>query len=256
MDSQTQSAGEEAAYGTAGYMQSPGAAGAPQKGPKDPSQGILVVAIIILVVIVVAVYAFYNSGPGGGGGVDPPNPCTSLKMPGLAPGVACSRGAAGRYAVLSATSPLASGLVVPGATPSSTYTASADACVDESACQAYCSGDRTCSSYTYDMSKVPTKACTSAVDCGDPLAFSCRAWCPGGDGDTCLAGKCSQTGGACSGICSQSSCPVAGSVCTTYSGALPSEIRLDSSMSYTTAGIPATLLPLAGESFTAHGGCL
>ena len=250
MDSQSSFASQAPAYGTADFTQ---AQDASKKKPKNQSQEILFVAIIVLVLIVVAVYAMYGGSTSGGGGGNTTNPCTSPMMPGLAAGLACSRGAAGQYAALSSTTPGTAGVgALTGATANKSYTASASSCVDESACQAYCSGDPSCSSYTYNMSAVPSKTCSTVADCGDPNTYSCQAWCPGGADDKCLAGKCSKSGGPCTGNCTLNACPMTGSVCTTYSGALPAQVVQDSATSYTTAGIPATLLPPAKGSFTSR----
>lgn len=228
--------------------------GDPAQGPiaatpsETQSQKLLLVTITVLILIAVAVYAIYGgAGAGGGAGSDyADDPCASAKMPAQAPGITCGRGAAGRYAVLTSTTPGATGVAPPtGAVASKTYAATAASCVDESACQGYCSGDPACIMYTYNMGAVPSKACTAAADCGDPDAYTCQAWCRGGPDDKCLAGKCSKTGGPCAGTCTLNACPMAGSVCTTYTGTLPATVAASRATPYTTAGIPATLLPLA-----------
>lgn len=173
-----------------------GTEGARARASKNTT--LLVTVIVVLVIIAVAIYALFGErAGGGGGGGHPSDPCRSLQMPALAPGLECISGDAGQYAWLTAEDAGASGVAPPPhMSRAKQWVASDSSCVTESYCQGQCLGDPSCKFYTYDSSKlVPTK-----------------------------------------------NCPVTGSVCTTYAGALPAKIAAGK-VPAVTGGIPAAYLP-------------
>ena len=114
---------------------------------------LLLAVIAFLIVTVIVVYVANAAERHGGGGGGPTNPCASLKMPSLGPGVVCARGAGGAFAWLTSGTPASSGVGTPaGLTLQHQYTASDADCVTESACQGHCFDDH-CSFYSYDSSK-------------------------------------------------------------------------------------------------------
>ena len=156
---------------------------------------ILLVVIIILVSIII--YILHGNQTNSGGGENTPNPCKSVKMPMLAPGVQCQSGSNGQFAWLSTLTPATTGIAPPNpSTKIRSYPATDSSCITENICQSYCTGDNSCSLYIYDSS--------------------------------------SQIG--------SKNCPSTGSICTTYSGKLPTTITSENK-AYVTGGIPATFLP-------------
>ena len=101
----------------------------------------------------------------------------------------------------------------------------------------------------------PSGSAISSVVATDTACYdevACQAKCTADGSCTFyIYDSSKQTGSA--------NCPMTGSVCTTYSGPLPTTIPINSNTMYTTGGIPATLLPppsgekFAGVNFGAGG---
>ena len=122
-----------------------------QKAARDAGQSLLLAVIIAIVIIAAAVFLYFKRRrrpPAGGG----PDPCGSSEMPALGSGVTCSPGARGTFAWLSTATPTKTGVVAAGLDPIRHLVATDASCVTESACQAYCLGDKACTYYAYDAS--------------------------------------------------------------------------------------------------------